>query len=365
MSPAGRLAPSPTGLLHVGNARTLVLAWLQMRAMGGRILLRIEDLLPECAPHLPGLLDDLMWLGLDWDQTPQPGDVWQPVSAISGSGIATEGLCIQSKRFDLYDHVLDVLGQRGLVYPCICTRKDIEHAARAPHQEDHGIAYPGTCVGRFSSVNEALRADADRQAALGKPPLGVALRLKVPKAPRHFVDQLCGPQEVSLPATSGDIVVRRKDGGHAYMLAVVVDDLAQGVTHVLRGDDLLEVTGQQLAVYAALQQAGQSQQCKTGPWQAFWQRAAQWRPPQHAHVPLVLGDDGRRLAKRNASLHLNQLRKSGVSATAVRRWIAQSSGIGPLDSLTEMAEAFLLASLPRQPVVFGAAGLAALLREGG
>lgn len=365
MSQVGRLAPSPTGLLHVGNARTLVLAWLQMRAAGGRVLLRIEDLLPECAPHLPGLLDDLAWLGLDWDQTPQLGDVWQPVSAISGGGKVTEGLCIQSKRFDLYDHVLDVLGQRGLVYPCICTRKDIEQASRAPHQEDRGLAYPGTCAGRFGSVQDALQADADRQAALGKPPLGVALRLKVPDMPQHFVDQLCGPQEVSLPATSGDIVVRRKDGGHAYMLAVVVDDLAQGVTHVLRGDDLLEVTGQQLAVYAALQQTGQSQQRKSGPWQAFWQRAVQWQPPQHAHVPLVLGDDGRRLAKRNASLHVNQLRAAGVAPAAVRRWIAQSCGLGPLDSLTEMAEAFSLASLPRHPVVFGAAELAELVRSAG
>lgn len=364
MTATGRLAPSPTGLLHLGNARTLVLAWLQMRAEGGRILLRIEDLLPECAPHLPGLLDDLLWLGLDWDETAAPGDTWTPASAVAASGQQVSGLCIQSERFALYDHVLAVLGQLGLVYPCICTRKDIEQAARAPHLEDHGLAYPGTCAGRFASIHEALHADAARQAALGKPPLGVALRLRVPEQLQQFNDENCGPQAVSLPQTSGDIVVRRKDGGHAYMLAVVVDDLAQGVTHVLRGDDLLEVTGQQMAVYAALATAATTKQAKNGPWQAFWQRAALWQPPQHTHVPLVLGDDGRRLAKRNASLHLNQLRAAGVAPAAVRSWIAQSCGLSPQDSLAAMAEEFALQRLPRQPVVFGAAALAALQESG-
>jgi glutamyl-tRNA synthetase len=352
----GRLAPSPTGVLHIGNARTLVLAWLQMRALSGRLLLRIEDLLPEAPEHLPGLLDDLHWLGLDWDHGPLPGDLWQPQTALDGLQRPVAGLCLQSSRHGLYNAVLAALTAAGQVYPCICTRKDIEQAARAPHLEDKGLAYPGTCRGRFASVADAQAADEQRQRALGKPPLGVALRLQVPNEPVHFVDALRGPVTVDLPTDSGDIVVRRKDGGHAYMLAVVVDDLAQGVTHVLRGDDLLEVTGQQLAVYGALQVlAGQvlAQPHPNDGLQPLWQRARSWQPPQHWHVPLVVGDDGRRLAKRNQSLHLRQLRSSGVQPAAVRRWIAQSCGLGPLDDLQAMAAALDLGRLPLHPVRFG------------
>jgi glutamyl-tRNA synthetase len=328
-----------------------------MRSLGGRVLLRIEDLLPDAPEHLPGLLDDLQWLGLDWDHEPLPDDLWQPQMALDGLQRPVAGLCLQSSRHGLYDAVLEALTTAGLVYPCICTRKDIELAARAPHVEDKGLAYPGTCRGRFASVAEAHAVDEQRQRALGKPPLGVALRLQVPDQPVFFVDALRGPITVHLPSDSGDIVVRRKDGGHAYMLAAVVDDLAQGVTHVLRGDDLLEVTGQQFAVYAALQMlAGQllaqPHPQETG-LQRLWQRAHHWQPPQHWHVPLVLGDDGRRLAKRNESLHLRQLRSSGVKAGAVRCWIAQSCGLGPLDDLQAMAAALDLGRLPLQPVRFG------------
>ncbi len=319
----GRLAPSPTGLLHVGNARSLLLAWLAARHVGGAIHLRIEDLLPDGDLHLPELLADLRWLGLDWDP-------WRGHDFIR-----------QSARSPLYDALLADLLARGDVYPCVCTRKDIDLAARAPHVEDKGAAYPGTCRDRFANEQEALAFEQIRAQQENRPPLGVALRLRVPDAPVTFVDLLHGPQRVVLPRDSGDIVVRRKDGGVAYMFAVVVDDWAMAVSQVVRGDDLLEVTGQQLAVYQALQRLDSSH---LPPFAGL---------PQYAHVPLVLGDDGRRLAKRNQSLHIGALRRDGVSADRLRRWLATSVGLAPTGDLAELARSFDWVSLPRAPMRFG------------
>ncbi len=351
----GRLAPSPTGLLHVGNARSLLLAWLSARACGGRLLLRIEDLLPDGDLHLDGLLRDLAWLGLDWDG-PRPGDLWTPSAPRTVDGRAFGDFLCQSDRSAAYTAILARLRACGLVYPCICTRKDIDTAARAPHAEDRGTPYPGTCRGRFASEDEAVAEDRRRAACEGRPPLGVAWRLRVPEAPVTFEDALCGRIASHLPSESGDIVVRRKDGGFAYMFAVVVDDLAMGVTEVVRGDDLLSATAQQLAVYDALAQAAET----TGDLKAFWRRAAHWQPPRHVHVPLVLGDDGRRLAKRNQSLHLSHLREAGVPAQRLRRWLSQSIGLPKLHDLAEMKDAFRLHLLPTQPVRFGATELADL-----
>ena len=349
-----RLAPSPTGVLHVGNARSLLLAWLSARAAGGRVLLRIEDLLPDGEPHIDGLLRDLTWLGLDWDEGGGQGDLWLPSPPRDVDGRRIGGFLRQADRATAYQAVLERLVARGLVYPCICTRKDIEGAARAPHAEDRGAPYPGTCRGRFSNEDEALAEEMRRSASEGRAPLGVAWRLRVPETPFACEDGLCGHIEVRLPDDSGDIVVRRKDGGFAYMFAVVVDDLAMGVTEVVRGDDLLTATLQQLALYAALREVAQP------PTDAFWQRAATWTPPRHLHVPLVLGDDGRRLAKRNRSLHLHALSESGLPAGRLRSWLAQSIGLPMTPNLSEMISLFSWNDLPRQPVMFGHDALAAL-----
>lgn len=326
----GRLAPSPTGLLHIGNARSLLAAWLSARHQDGRIYLRIEDLLPDADRHLPGLLDDLAWLGLVCDSWPEGG-----------------ALVRQSQRSRLYAELLQGLMDRGEVYPCVCTRKDIDGAARAPHAEDRAAPYPGTCRGRFISEDEALEWERQRAMAEGRAPLGVALRLRVPDAPVLFVDQLHGPQRVHLPTDSGDIVVRRKDGGVAYMFAVVVDDLAMGVTEVVRGDDLLEVTGQQLAVYAALRRLQSPLLPET------------WSLPTYVHLPLVVGDDDRRLAKRNQSLHLGALRAAGVPASRLLGWLARSLGLEAA-GLAELARSFDWAQVPRLPIRFGGAELRAI-----
>ncbi len=348
----GRLAPSPTGILHVGNARSLALAWLAARSAGGRIYLRVEDLLPGQGPNITPMIEDLRWLGLDWDG-PEPGALWQAKPPLGDEPL----WCLQSHRASVHAAVLAALTLHGLVYPCVCTRKDIDLAARAPHLEDRGQAYPGTCRGRFASVEAALRFEQQRAATESRPVQGVALRLQVSETTIEFVDELCGPQRVSLPATCGDIVVQRKDGGFAYMLAVVVDDLAMGVADVVRGDDLLEVTGQQLAVYAALAQVAELEMQSPkqgGELRELWQRAMAWTPPRHYHLPLVLGDDGRRLAKRNVSLHLRALRAAGIGAQALVAWISASVGLGPAASLAELVPRFDWRKLPPQPVVFGA-----------
>jgi glutamyl-tRNA synthetase len=345
--PVGRLAPSPTGLIHVGNARSLLLAWLSVRSRGGRIFLRIEDLLPG-EEHEEALLRDLEWLGLDWDPAPDVSGLVRP------GGVS---FVRQSARGPVYSAVLSRLSSVGRVYPCVCTRKDIEAAARAPHAEEQGLAYPGTCRARFAGEAAAVSYDASQAALAGRAPFGVALRLRVPEAPVSFHDALCGGRAVHLPDHSGDIVVRRKDGGFAYMLAVVVDDLAMGVTEVVRGDDLLDATAQQLAVYGALAEAapgGHADDAALTPeLEALWARAAGWLGPSWVHVPLVLGDDGRRLAKRNRSIHLGNLREAGVSAEAMRRWLARSLGLPDTPHLDELAASFRWEALPPGPVVFG------------
>lgn len=347
----GRLAPSPTGLLHVGNARSLLLAWLSARAAGGRVLLRIEDLLPG-EEHVDAVLADLDWLGLDWDEAPPLTGLFRP----PGRPAAIR----QSERSAVYRAILATLERAGRVFPCICTRRDIEAAARAPHAEDQGTPYPGSCRGAWPSELHAEAAEAARAAEAGRSPLGVAWRLLVPDAPVTFTDRLHGDRTVLLTEHSGDIVVRRKDGGFAYMLAAVADDLAMGITQVVRGDDLLDCTAQQVAVYDGLRTAAALPHSATDELLAFWERARAWEPPDWVHVPLVLGDDGRRLAKRNRSLHVHALREAGVSAERLRRWLAASLGLPDTPHPAELVAAFDWRHVPRGPVVFGAAELAAL-----
>ncbi len=299
-SVVGRLAPSPTGAQHVGNARTYLIAWLSARSQGGRVVLRIEDIdSPRIKPGaVEQALDDLRWLGLDWGGEP----------------------VVQSRRLPLYESALEELKRQELVYPCTCTRGDVERAASAPHLEHEGPAYPGTCAGRRV-------ADAAR---LG--PRTFAWRYRVGAEATSFDDGVLGRVEIDLRQAGGDFVVWKSAGTPAYQLAVVADDAAMAVTEVIRGDDLVPSTPRQLLLY----------------------RALGWQPPQFTHVPLVVGLDGRRLAKRHGDTRLASLRQHGVRAEDLLGLLAWSCGwMDRIESITtrELLPRFRLATIPRQPSV--------------
>jgi len=301
MSFRGRFAPSPTGRMHLGNARSALLGWLQARAAGGTFLLRIEDLdRARCRPqYLEDLYRDLEWLGLTWDEPP----------------------LVQSQRDDVYREALARLERAGHLYPCFCTRAEIARVASAPHGPgDEGPRYPGTCSG--------LSAEATAERSRQRPP---ALRFRPPPGQVCFEDGLLGRTCQDVATGVGDFVVRRNDGVASYQLAVVVDDAASGITDVLRGEDLLASTPRQLQLYEALG----------------------LKAPRFWHVPLVLGEDGRRLAKREGAFALAELRERGVPAEPVLGLLAAWSGLGegaPV-SLEELVRRFRPEALPRSPVV--------------
>jgi glutamyl-tRNA synthetase len=295
----GRLAPSPTGAQHLGNARTYLIAWLSARSRGGRVFLRIEDIdSPRIKPGASQqALSDLAWLGLDWDGDP----------------------LVQTARLAFYDTVLSRLRAAELVYPCTCTRTDVERAASAPHAEHEGPVYPGTCSARQS-------ADA---ALLDGP---FAWRFRIPQQTPEFLDMFLGPVQLDLRQAGGDFVVWKSSGTPAYQLAVVVDDAAQGVTEVIRGDDLLLSTPRQLLIYQALDLS----------------------PPRFAHVPLVVGPDGRRLAKRHGDTRLSAIREAGVPPQRLLGLLAWSCGWldqpAPMTT-AELLDRFRFDSIPRDPFV--------------
>lgn len=304
----GRFAPSPTGQMHLGNAWTALLAWLQARSLGGAVVLRVEDLDPDRSrpEYTAQILRDLAWLGLDWDEGPDIGGPFAPYR--------------QDERRRLYAAALDALAARGLVYPCFCTRAEIRAAASAPHPGEDESAYPGTC-----------RPENGRAAPPGRQP---ALRLLVPDETVAFDDGLHGHIEQNLARACGDFVLRRADGVHAYQLAVVVDDDAMRISHVLRGDDLLASTPRQLYLY----------------------RLLGLKAPAFAHVPLLCGPDGHRLSKRQRGLALAALRARGVSAETIVGFLAHRAGLIPAPAPVaprDLVAAFSLAKLPRQPVVVG------------
>lgn len=268
----GRLAPSPTGKLHVGHARTFLIAWLAARSAGGRVILRIEDIDAGRVRDdaRAAAAEDIRWLGLDWDEGPHR----------------------QSERLDLYDEALERLKSAELVYPCACTRADIERAASAPHPEDEGPAYPGTC---------AQRTAADARA-LGDRPF--AWRFRTPPDAVAWDDLFLGRREHAPARLGGDFVIARNTVGPSYQLAVVVDDALMGVSQVIRGADLATSTPRQILLY----------------------RALGWPVPQFGHVGLVMGPDGRRLAKRDGSVKLATLREEGVDPRDLIGELAQSCG---------------------------------------
>jgi glutamyl-tRNA synthetase len=302
-----RLAPSPTGHLHLGHARSFLVAWWHARSRGGRIVLRIEDLDVERVK--PGMIDatlrDLEWLGLDWD-----GEPW-----IQSHGIAA----IESAAQDLLD--------RGLAYPCVCTRKEIQAAASAPHAGESTPRYPGTCRGKFTTLSEAERSS-------GRP---AALRFVVPQGAVLVEDLVLGRHTFDVERDAGDFPITRRAGFPAYQLAVVVDDARQGVSEVVRGADLIESAARQQLLQHALGLA----------------------TPRWYHVPLVVDEAGRRFAKRSDDIALSRLREAGVDARDLVGWVARRSGISDASSATarELAPAFDMSRLPREPVVVTQADL--------
>jgi glutamyl-tRNA synthetase len=274
LNAAGRFAPSPTGTLHLGNLRTALLAWLYARAQGAPFLVRIEDLdTGRVRPHFEReQLADLAAIGLDWDG--------EPVR--------------QSERLDLYVDALARLEADGVLYPCWCTRAEIREASSAPHGPLPEGHYPGTC----RRLTAAQRAE--REAA-GRPP---ALRVDAGAAEIAFEDRLHGAQR----GVVDDFVVRRNDGAFAYNLAVVVDDGAQAIGEIVRGDDLLDSTPRQLWLADRLGLGGRGGITFT-------------------HVPLVLGPDGARLAKRHGAVTLADRLEQGETAAEVRARLAASVGL--------------------------------------
>lgn len=312
-SPAvGRLAPSPTGALHLGNARTFMAAWLSARSQGGRVMLRVEDLdHPKVKPFAAEqALDDLRWLGFDWDEGPDVG--------------GPSGPYVQSRRRDFYRSHLNALVAAGAAYPCVCTRSEIERCQSAPH-EGETLRYDGRCRGRFATYGEALAA------AGGRPP---AWRFRLPEnATVSFEDGFAGPFSQDVAAHSGDFPLARDADGAGYALAVVVDDAAMGVTEVVRGDDLLPATPAQMLI----------------------QRALKLPTPRYCHVPLVVGPDGRRLAKRHGDTRIASFRAAGVAPEKIIGILAASCGWnepGRPAALRDLIPRFSLAAIPRRPVVF-------------
>lgn len=300
-APTGRLAPSPTGLLHLGHARTFLLAWWHLRSRGGRVILRIENLDAGrvVASATGALVRDLEWLGLDWEGPP----------------------VLQSTRRAAHADAAARLAALGVAYPCVCSRADVLLAQSAPHAGTEGPPYPGTCRDRYATLDDA-RARSRRPAGL---------RFRVPPGRVTPDEAFAAPASTDVSLDSGDFLVARRDGGASYQLAVVVDDAMDGVTEILRGDDLLPSAARQTLL----------------------RRALGLPEPRGYHVPLVVDSGGRRLAKRSDSLALARLRDGGVDPRAIVTWAAQSAGLDvrELATASEVTPTFTLERLPRTPVV--------------
>jgi glutamyl-tRNA synthetase len=302
-----RLAPSPTGAQHVGNARTYLLAWLSARSRGGRVIVRMEDIdSPRVKPWAARqALEDLRWLGLDWDEGPDVGGPHAPY--------------LQTQRLPWYRQAVAELRRAQRVYPCTCTRSDVAAAASAPHQGQEGPVYPGTCASRHADDTPAQHGS-------------YAWRFRASRTVRRFRDGVAGWQQCVVAETLGDFVVARGDATPAYQLAVVVDDHHMGINEVLRGDDLLPSTFRQLELYDFFG----------------------WEPPTFVHVPLVVGPDGRRLAKRHGDTRLATLREAGVRPEKLLGLLAWSCGLRPTRGETtarELLDGFDLTAVPREPFV--------------
>jgi len=276
----GRLAPSPTGYLHLGHARTFWTAQERAQANGGVLILRNEDL--DSTRHqmefVGAMLEDLRWFGFEWSEGPDVGGKFAPYN--------------QSERMEFYRAAMEKLRAGKFIYPCICSRKDIRAATRAPHaNDDDEPIYPGTCREKFPTSNSQL------------PTAKFSWRFRVPDGETiSFVDGNCGEQKFTAGKDFGDFVVWRHDDVPAYQLACTVDDAAMQITEVVRGADLLVSTARQILIY----------------------RALGLQPPDFFHCALMLDEQGMRLAKRHDSLSLGELRRQGISPVKLRsQWVGQ------------------------------------------
>ena len=304
----GRIAPSPTGLLHIGHAVTFWRAYERACAAGGKLVLRIEDLdRDRCRREFAdAIIEDLHWFGLDWDEGPDIGGPFAPY--------------IQSQRRSRYFEAWEKLRLGGLIYPCKCSRKDVADASLAPHDENEEPIYPGTCRPRpqrsLASTAEVVAAAVSAAGpgdlppvtaaatATAQRPLAAHWRFRVPDGERiEFVDERIGRQSAVAGRDFGDFIVWRRDDVPAYQLAVVVDDAAMRISEVVRGEDLLVSTFRQLLLYRALDLV----------------------PPRFFHTSLVVDESGKRLAKRHGSLSLRALKESGLAPEELRaRYMSKS-----------------------------------------
>ncbi len=321
----GRYAPSPTGLIHLGNARTALAAWVAARASGGRIIWRLEDL--DGPRVVPGMAEaarqDLAWLGLDWDEGPGGGPF---------------GPYEQSERGAVYEEALGALADAGRLFPCTRSRKDLEQIGSAPHGGGVGAAYPAAFrpADLEPSWYEAFR-NAERTHA--------ALRFRVREDAVVFHDRVYGYVCERVDRTVGDFVVKRRDGLYAYQLAVTVDDGRMQITEVVRGADLLASTARQIQLFHALG----------------------YSPPSFAHIPLVRNARGEKLSKRDEGLSLRSLRETGISPEQVVGYLGHSLGwtdsVGgrrPLD----LVAGFSWRRAPRGSLILPPDAAAALRRIG-
>ncbi|WHU57469.1 tRNA glutamyl-Q(34) synthetase GluQRS [Trueperella pyogenes] len=296
----GRYAPSPTGDLHLGNLRTALLAWAFARHDSKRFHMRMENLDDRSRPeYYERQLSDLAAIGIDWD-----GDV-----------------LYQTDRIDRYDHIFAELAERGLLYECYCTRRELADVTSAPHRPPG--SYPGTCRNLTAAQREAGRA---KLAGMNR---GPAYRLRTDVAVMTVTDRIAGEYTGAVD----DLVIRRGDGAYSYNFVSVVDDGEHGITQVVRGDDLLPST----------------------PRQVYLQKLLGYATPEYIHVPLVLNREGVRLAKRDGAVTLSELSGFGWTPDDVRALLLSSLGLAPGASVAE----FVPESIPKQPWILDVAGLAA------
>ncbi len=298
METVGRFAPSPSGRMHLGNVMCALVAWLSVRKKNGRFLLRIEDLDSMRCPrsYADLIMDDLRWLGLDWD-----GEV-----------------LYQSERSGIYEKYENILREKGLIYPCFCSRAAL-HAASAPHLSDGRVVYAGIC--RNLSEDET-----ERKCRVRSP----ATRVRVPEENVSFTDMVYGEYSESLSEECGDFIIRRSDGVFAYQLAVVADDALSGITEVVRGCDLLSSTPRQIWLY----------------------RELGFGVPVFAHIPLLCAHDGRRLSKRDGDLDLGVLREKYTPEYVIGALAGAMNLIGKPERIkaSELVEMFAFEKLPKNGV---------------